>query len=103
MQMLFHCDSTNITPSVRAVLAKNSPIDHVKPGLPPFLLIQGDADKTVMYEHSRNFQSKLKGAGDVCDFIVIPGGGHRILDWDKFEPTWTAQLTNWLGQNLKGK
>ena len=103
MQMLFHCDSTNITPSVRAVLAKNSPIDHVKPGLPPFLLIQGDADKTVMYEHSRNFQSKLKAAGDVCDFIVIPGGGHRILDWDKFEPTWTAQMTNWLGQNLKGK
>jgi len=47
MRNLFNYDSTNLTDSVRAVLKENSPLTYVKPGLPPFLIVQGSADKTV--------------------------------------------------------
>ena len=47
MRNLFGYDTTNITDDVRAVLKKNSPLTYVKPGLPPFLIIQGSADKTA--------------------------------------------------------
>jgi pectinesterase len=103
MQSLFGFSSTNLDDAVRAVLKENSPIAHVKPGLPPFLLVQGDADKTVLYQHSLNFQAKLKENQDSCDFVVVKGASHRILDWSKFEPTWSDQMTAWLLEKLATK
>ena len=47
--------------ATQKILREMSPINYVKPGLPPFLLVQGDADKTVPYEQSLAFQAKLKG------------------------------------------
>ncbi len=79
-------------------LAEMSPINHIKPGLPPFLLIQGDADKTVPYEQTLNFRSKLEAAGVPCKLITVPGAQHHIKDWDKFDPTWKAQMIAWLEQ-----
>jgi pectinesterase len=101
MRNLFNCDSTNITDSVRAVLKRNSPLTYVRPGLPPFLIVQGSADKTVPAPQSLAFQSKMKSAGNVCDLILIPEGQHRIADWKKFKPDWQSQLAAWLEEKLK--
>jgi pectinesterase len=100
MRALFGWDTTNITEDVRAVLKENSPLTYVKPGLPPFLIIQGSADKTVPIGQSRAFQEKLKAAGVECDFIVIPEGQHRIADWTKFDPAWQGKLVAWLEEKL---
>ena len=58
MKALFNCDPANITDSVRSVLKENSPLTYVKPGLPPFLIVQGSADKTVPAERSRRAISR---------------------------------------------
>jgi alpha-L-fucosidase 2 len=103
MQSLWGWKTTNITDRVRAVLKKNSPLTYVKPGLPPFLIVQGNLDRTVPHTQSEAFQAALKSAGDVCDFITIPGAQHRILDWDKFDPTWQAEIISWLNEKMPAK
>ena len=100
MRNLFGYESTNITDAVRAVLKENSPLTYVQPGLPPFLIIQGSADKTVPISQSLAFQKKLQAAGDSCDLIMIPEGQHRIADWAKFDPDWQAKLIAWLNEKL---
>jgi pectinesterase len=103
MRNLFNCDSTNLTDSVRAMLKENSPLTYIKPGLPPFLIIQGSADKTVPAGQSLAFQEKLKAAGVDCDLIMIPEGQHRISDWAKFDPAWQGKLISWLNEKLAAK
>jgi acetyl esterase/lipase len=84
-----------------AVLRATAPINLVKPGRPPFLLLHGDADKTVPYQTSVNFQAKLRAAGVRCDLITIPGAPHGLLTWEKFSPGYNTQLVDWLRENLK--
>ena len=100
MRALFNYDTTNITDSVRAVLKENSPLTYVKPGLPPFIILQGSADKTVPAPQSLAFQKALKQAGVDCDFVMIPEGQHRIADWNQFDPDWQGKLVAWLNDKL---
>jgi acetyl esterase/lipase len=103
MTNLFNCDSTNLTDNMRAVLKQNSPLAYVKPGLPPFLIVQGSADKTVPANQTLAFQKALQAAGVTCDLILIPEGQHRINDWKKFTPDWQQQLVAWLNEKLAAK
>jgi acetyl esterase/lipase len=103
MRNLFGYDTTNITDAVRAVLKENSPLTCVKPGLPPFLIVQGSADKTVPYQQSVNFLSSLQAAGVPCNLITITNGQHRIADWVKFDPAWPGRIAAWLNDNLGSK
>ncbi|MEI6077415.1 MAG: pectinesterase family protein [Verrucomicrobiota bacterium] len=103
MQNLFRCESTNLTEYVRATLRENSPSTYVRPGLPPFLLIQGSADKTVPAAQSLAFHEKLKSAKVDSEMILIPEGQHRIADWAKFDPDWVAKLIAWLNVKLAAK
>ena len=82
------------------LLRKISPINHVRPGLPPFLLIQGDTDKTVVYDLTLAFQAKLKAAGVPCDLITLTNAQHRIADWDKAAPDFQAKMMAWLREKL---
>jgi len=72
----------------------------MRPGLPPFLLIHGDADSTVDYDQSVQFQAKMKAAGNACDFITIPGGGHGMGGWAKLNSDYAAQMIAWLKKTL---
>ena len=100
---LFGYESSNITDSVRVVLKKNSPLTYVQPGLPPFLLLNGSADKTVPFGQTENFARALTAAKVDCTLISIPEGQHRIADWKKFSPDWQRQLVNWLDEKLAAK
>jgi pectinesterase len=77
-----------------------SPSGHVSVGMPPFLLIQGTADKTVPYAETLNIQSTLRAANVPCDFIAITNGQHLITDWSKFDPAWQSKLVAWLNEKL---
>ena len=55
-----------------------SPIEHIKPGLPPFLLVHGDADTKVDYSQSVNLQAALTKAGVRCELITVKGAGHGM-------------------------
>ncbi len=82
-------------------LAMISPSNQMRPGLPPFLLIHGDADTTVDYDQSVEFQAKMKAAGNACDLITIPGGGHGMGGWAKLNSNYAAQMIEWLRKTLK--
>jgi pectinesterase len=82
------------------LLVEISPSHYVRPGLPPFLLIQGDTDKTVAYDLTLEFQARLKAAGVPCDLITLTNAQHRIADWDKVAPGFQAKMIAWLGEKL---
>lgn len=89
-----------ITDESRQMIRAMSPINHVKAGAPPFLIVQGTADKTVPLEQSRNFETKLKEMGISVDFIALPEAPHRIREWKNFDPQYQDKTVQWLKQKL---
>ena len=56
-----------------------SPINYVRPGLPPILTIHGDGDKVVPYSHAVRLHEALTKAGVRNQLLTIPGAGHGWL------------------------
>lgn len=77
-------------------LGKASPVNAIKAGMPPYLLIHGDQDPTVPYEQSIAFQKKMKALGNVCDLITVPGGGHGMGAWGMAGPACASEMVAWL-------
>jgi alpha-L-fucosidase 2 len=90
----------DVTPESLAILREISPINHVKPGLPPFLLVHGDADKTVPYQQSLDFQAKLRAAGVVCDILTVKGAPHSLMAWEQIDPGYKPGMLAWLRRTL---
>lgn len=99
LQSLHH-QPKEVNPTSLAILRATAPINHVKPGLPPFLLLHGDADRSVPYQTSLNFQAKLRDNGIPCDLITIPGAPHALGGWQNFLPGYQARMIDWLNRTL---
>lgn len=56
-----------------------SPIHHVRPGLPPALVLQGTADVTVPYQQAERFTAAMKQAGNRCDLILYKDVKHAFV------------------------
>lgn len=67
------------------VAKRVSPLTYVRPGLPPILTIQGDADPIVPYTHSLRLQDALEKAGVPHQLITVPGGKHGNFTADEYE------------------
>jgi acetyl esterase len=83
-------------------LHQASPIYFVHPGMPPFLLIHGTADKLVPYEQSVKLCEKIKAAGGACELLPVEGADHGIGGWEK-HPEFQAykpKLVEWLKATL---
>ena len=89
-----------VTAESRKLLREMSAINYVKPGLPPFLLVQGDKDNSVPYQGSLNFQTKLTASDDSCDFLTLKGAPHNIATWTKFDPDFSQKIVDWLTKKL---
>lgn len=63
-------------PNRDEIAKRVSPLNYVRPGLPPVLTIQGDADPTVPYTHAVRLQEALKKADVPNELLTIPGGKH---------------------------
>jgi alpha-L-fucosidase 2 len=95
-----HGRPQGVTPDALAILRETSPINHVRPDLPPFLLVHGDADKSVPLQQSLNFQSRLRASNVPCDLVVLPGAPHRLTDWEKADAGWMQSVVAWLQRTL---
>jgi acetyl esterase len=82
-------------------LREASPIHHIRPGLPPYLLIHGTKDDKVPLEQSLMFQEKMKATGNTCDLIRIEGGIHGMGAWDKLGSNYQDEMIAWLRKTLK--
>jgi acetyl esterase/lipase len=77
-------------PNREEVAKRVSPLTYVRPGLPPIISIQGDADPTVPYSHSVRLQDALKKAGVDGELVTIPGGKHGGFTRSENERAYTA-------------
>ena len=59
---------------------EGSPLLYVKAGLPPFLIIHGDADASVVYDQSVKLKTALEKAGVPVEMITIKEGGHSLMN-----------------------
>jgi acetyl esterase/lipase len=62
--------------------ADASPVTHVSPGSPPFLLLHGTADWLVPYGQSRQLAAAMTAAGAPVELVPIEGAGHIWLGHD---------------------
>ncbi len=63
-------------PNREEIAKRVSPLTYVRPGLPPILTIQGDADPTVPYSHGVRLHEALRKAEVPNQLLTIPGGKH---------------------------
>src|SRR3984957_5352578 len=63
-------------PDRQEIAKRVSPLEYVRAGLPPLLMIHGDADPTVPYQHSVRFKAALDKAGVPNQLHTVPGGHH---------------------------
>jgi alpha-L-fucosidase 2 len=82
------------------ILWAGSAAAYLKPGLPPFLLVHGDADPKVSYQKDVEFRAKLLALGVPCDLITIHGGGHGMISWGKIAPEYKEEVVAWLQKTL---
>lgn len=79
-----------------------SPVTHVTPDDPPFLLIHGDGDKIVPYSQSEIMQAALEKAGVPVKLIRVPGGGHGSnFPGAREKPDWISAAQAWFDAHLK--
>lgn len=82
------------------LLRAASPINHLTPAAPPFLIIHGDADKTVPLAMTEAFLAKLKTNGTRSDLIVIKNAPHSLVAWEKIDVSYKPAMIAWLRQTL---
>lgn len=78
-----------------------SPSDHVHPGLPPFLVLHGTADKTAPYEQARLFVSRLKASGNRVEFFSADGAPHTFWAEKKWLAPTEQAMCVFLRKTLK--
>lgn len=78
-----------------------SPIFHVSPDDPPFLLIHGDMDEIVPVTHSKNMHKKLIEMQVVSKLMIVAGGAHGpgLVD----TPEMKREYVNWMNEYLLEK
>lgn len=59
-----------------------SPITHVGPGDPPFLLIHGDRDPLLPVQQSQAMYEKLIAAGVPAQLVIVKNGDHSLTAAD---------------------
>jgi dipeptidyl aminopeptidase/acylaminoacyl peptidase len=77
-----------------------SPLTYVRKGLPPILVLHGDADPTVPYDQSLALVQALKNASNDAQLITVPGGKHGFTPAE-MEQLW-PRIFQWLKQRKIG-
>jgi acetyl esterase/lipase len=60
-------------------IALASPIRHIDRGDPPFLLVHGALDKTVVLSQSEKFHAALQAGAVKSQLLVLPGVDHSFV------------------------
>lgn len=58
--------------------ADSSPVTYITLDDPPFLILQGDADRVVPLSQSQEFYERLRAAGVEAQLVVVKNGPHGL-------------------------
>jgi acetyl esterase/lipase len=64
--------------SALAMYERASPINHVRGGLPPTLLLNGARDNIVEMRYGQMLDAKLRASGDTSVLVTIPWADHAF-------------------------
>jgi dipeptidyl aminopeptidase/acylaminoacyl peptidase len=64
-----------------SALVTTSPLEQLRPGLPPTLIQHGDADATTPIAGIHAFVERALANGDRCELAVYPGEKHGFFNW----------------------
>jgi acetyl esterase/lipase len=67
-----------------------SPLQYVRPGLPPVITIHGDQDTVVPYAHATRLHAELQRHGVPNQLVTIPGGKHGGFTRAELEKAYSA-------------
>jgi acetyl esterase/lipase len=59
-----------------------SPVDNVKPGLPPTIVFHGTGDTVTPYDGAKRFHDQMQKSGNQCRLVTHPGGRHGYFIFD---------------------
>src|SRR5262249_33477601 len=92
---------TGASPSGIKQFQELSPVTHVTPDDPPFLLVHRDADKTVPFEQSEIMEAALRKAGVGVKLVRVPGADHGTgsTGWNTID--WAALTLDWFETHLR--
>lgn len=62
----------------RAAVQAYSPVEHVRPRMPPTHIVHGDRDTLTPFRGSQRFCDSVRAGGGVCQLKVYPGVGHLL-------------------------
>ncbi|MEU4340366.1 alpha/beta hydrolase [Nocardia sp. NPDC023852] len=83
-----------------ARIAQISPISHVRTGLPPTLLVQGDIDRMIPNTQAPALVDRLHAVNVPAEAVVIPWVDHNFTgQWD----SWGSQFLRPVVQNFLQK
>ena len=78
-----------------------SPVTHITPDDPPFLLMHGDKDEQVAFAQSQEMEAKLKAAKVTVKFLLVPGAGHGpTFPGAVNPPDYLGEMTRWFDLHL---
>jgi acetyl esterase/lipase len=63
----------------RKVCRLASPLAHVRPGLPPLLLLYAEAELPLLADMARDFARSLRGQGNAVELHEVPGRSHANI------------------------
>ena len=67
------------TPAQTELAKALSPQFHVRPNLPPTLLMHGTEDHVVNPDQARRFAEAMAAAGNRCDLVMVDGARHAFI------------------------
>jgi acetyl esterase len=79
-------------------LSELSPIEHLRQGMPPFLLVHGTADSLVPYTQSVRMRDRMKALGAQCEIFPVEGAGHGLRWWHS--TAYQLRIVEWLKHQL---
>ncbi len=56
----------------------DSSVDYVRPGAPPFMIVQGTEDEVIPFQQSAELAQRLEAAGDSVQFVPVQNGAHDL-------------------------
>ncbi|MGY1846719.1 MULTISPECIES: alpha/beta hydrolase fold domain-containing protein [unclassified Blastococcus] len=87
-------------PNVPQLAAAASPVNHVSPAAPPFLLLHGSADRFVPPVQSERMAAALQGAGADVELHLLDGADHMWLGAPNAAALALDLTTGWLQEHL---
>ncbi len=87
-------------PTVPDLAAQASPITHVRPDAPPFLLLHGESDRFVPHVQSVRLHTALVDAGARADLYLYEDADHMWLGSPEAAEQALRRTTDYLQQRL---